>query len=350
LTRAFGALSTADTPAATAPRVFARVDTFTLDEAARLGASLGPSSASIGSDAVSERLQSKVLQMQERRKLARSIGLKKATAHAAGSTAVAGSPRRLDTSKLNRYAAVRKKRNPAAAVGEVTTAPAAKTSGNLPSAAGGDPVATAAARVGHPAGTTPATAVDSAADAALLELAAEVAAAEGSPAEGLSKPKWDVVDVDLGGVVEAAQNAQKARLSSLLSNGSSSQTAAVHGGPSAAGRGALTCNGVAMVASPTDADVENKIPSSAVAGSGSVEGCGAAASANSKQSDEGEIGDASDDWEYDYYAVVNPGASSEPGNDLDLGWMGAVEMDATGADAQTTDPVRALPIRSPISC
>lgn len=263
--------------------------------------------------------------MQERRKLARSIGLKKATAHAPGSTAVAGSPRRLDTSKLNRYAAVRKKRKPAAVVGEATTASAATTTSNLPSEAGeGNPVAATVAPLGQAAETAPATAVDSVADAALLELAAEVEAAEGSQVEGLNKPKWDVVDVDLGGVIEAAQNAQKERLSSLLSNGPSSQAAAVHG-LSAAGRGALTCNGVAMVASPSGADVENqKSPASVV-------------------------GD--DDWEYDYYAVVNPGASSGAGTDLDLGWMGAVEMDATGGadnpDSQTADPVRALPIRSP---
>eukprot|EP01043_Picozoa_sp_COSAG02_P044505 COSAG02_NODE_3981_length_5956_cov_16.732798_4_plen_307_part_00 len=293
--------------------------------------------------------------MQERRKLARSIGLKKATAHAAGSTAVAGSPRRLDTSKLNRYAAVRKKRKPTAVVGEATTASAATTTGGLPSeTGGGKPVAAAVARVGQLAETAPVTAVGSAADAALLELAAEVEAAEGSQVEGLSKPKWDVVDVDLGGVIEAAQNAQKERLSSLLNNGPSSQAAAVHSGPNAAGGGTLTCNGVAMVASPAGADVKNQTPASAVAGSDGG-GCGAAATANSKQSGEGETGGGDDDdWEYDYYAVVNPGASSEPGTDLDLGWMGAVEMDATGGadtpDSQTIDPVRALPIRLPTSC
>ena len=303
--------------------MFARVDTFTLEEAARLGASLGQSTASVGSDEVSERLQGKVLQMQERRKLARSIGLKKATAHAAGSSAAASSPRRLDTSKLNRYAAVRQKRNPATAAGDAaTTAPEATTSGKLPSAAEDKQVAATGAAQAETAGATHGVAVGSAAEAVLLELATEVAAAEDSHAGARKrKPKWDVVDVDLGGGAEAARKAQKDRLSSLLSNYTESH---------AGGRGALTCNGVAMVASPAGAD--------GAAGDG-----GDVVNADSSMQSGEEETASDDDWEYDYYAVVNPGASSGPGNDLDLGWMGAVEMDATGSDTQAADPVRANP-------
>lgn len=352
MTRAFGALSTADTPPVTAPRVFARVDTFTLDEAARLGASLSQSAASDAPDAVSERLRSKVSQMQERRKLARSIGLKKATALGSASSAAAGSPRRLDTSKLKRYAAVRNIRKPATVANGAATAQEPKTLDKPPQTADKIVADTAAAQA--PGSINLATTEGCPAGAALLELAAEVAAAEGSQLTSPPrKPKWEVVDVQIGGVVEAARNAQKERLSSLT-NRSSAQSTPVYSGSGIATRGALTCNGVAMVSSSAGAKFEKETPADATV---ATDGGGdATASVGGKQGGDKETRDLEetdgDDWEYDYYAVVNPGtANSTTTNELELGWMGAVERDATGGavcpDSQVADPVRTLPIAPP---
>jgi hypothetical protein len=333
LTRAFGALSTADeaAPRNPAPRLFARVDTFTLDEAARLGASLGSNVGSADSDSVSQRLQSKVSEMQERRKLARTVGLKRATAEGTSGSVVAGSPRRLDTSKLNRYAAVREKRKAAAAAGGAATAGKASDSRSSAADTGSTAAAAAAAAATEaPATATSSTAKGLAADAALLELAAEVAAAESHAADTLGVPKWDVVDVEVG-VVEAAQNAQKARLTSMLNGSISSNPAKLSddAGVAAGGGGSstLTCNGVAMVSTSAAAGgVENQAPATGVGASTGGEGGSdgvSPVSAGDGVSPVSVVGaEDSDDWEYDYFAVVPDAA---PGDDL--AWMGAVEMD-----------------------
>ena len=88
LAQQFSALSTAESPeesARPAPRLFARVDTLPQGEAAELAAAAPaagqstPRSAA-ASDVFSRRLQGKVAEMHERRRLARKVGVKAATA------------------------------------------------------------------------------------------------------------------------------------------------------------------------------------------------------------------------------------------------------------------------------
>ena len=88
LAQQFSALSTAESPeesARPAPRLFARVDTLPQGEAAELAVAAPaagqstPRSAA-ASDVFSRRLQGKVAEMHERRRLARKVGVKAATA------------------------------------------------------------------------------------------------------------------------------------------------------------------------------------------------------------------------------------------------------------------------------
>ena len=89
LAQQFSALSTAESPeesARPAPRLFARVDTLPQGEAAELAVAAPaagqstPRSAAAASDVFSRRLQGKVAEMHERRRLARKVGVKAATA------------------------------------------------------------------------------------------------------------------------------------------------------------------------------------------------------------------------------------------------------------------------------
>ena len=87
LAQQFSALSTTESPeesARPAPRLFARVDTLPQGEAAELAVAApaaGQSTPrSAASDVFSRRLQGKVAEMHERRRLARKVGVKAATA------------------------------------------------------------------------------------------------------------------------------------------------------------------------------------------------------------------------------------------------------------------------------
>ena len=251
-----------------------------------------------------------------------------------------GEPRRLDTSKLARYAAVRDRRGLGGAAAAAKPG-AAEGAGAPPQGGAAPPEQPArtepqqAAQEARPAAAEPAAAArpEGEADAAQRPKAEPTAGAEAGA------PRWEVVDVDVG--LAAPKRAQELRLSKLQA-GAAAKVAQEAGG------GALMCNGEVRAEpacrtpcpSPDQAcrAAAQEMVSSPAPGAKAGEAAADAMDVGQTQS-EPESDGQEEEWEYDYYAVVPEGGGA--GGD---GWMGAVEMDTAGGSGANADWVRKHPL------
>ena len=248
-----------------------------------------------------------------------------------------GEPRRLDTSKLARYAAVRDRRGlggsaAAAKPGAAEGAGAPPQGGAAPPEQPARTEPQQAAQEARPAAAEPTAAAraEGEADAAQRPKAEPTAGAEAAA------PRWEVVDVDVG--LAAPKRAQELRLSKLQAG-----AAAKAAQEPKAGGGALMCNGEvrAEPACRTPCPSPHQACRAAAQEMVSSPAPGAKAGEAADAMDVGqtqsepESDGQEDEWEYDYYAVVPEGGGA--GGD---GWMGAVEMDTAGGSGANADWVR----------